>query len=98
MSGSSPGAERNTTRLFPALADCMDSAAHGRCRSPPSLCPDAYHCPMHECIGRKIGASSAPCKFRKMAVFLHGRWVLSAGAPEEIRTPDPQIRSQLLHY
>src|SRR5450759_686207 len=69
MSGCSPGAGRNTTRLFPALADCMDSAAHGRCRSPPSLCPDAYHCPMHECIGRKLGASSARCKFRKMAVF-----------------------------
>ena len=29
----------------------------------------------------------------KISNFLHGSWVLSAGVPEEIRTPDPQIRS-----
>jgi hypothetical protein len=29
----------------------------------------------------------------KIGNSLHGRWVLSAGAPGEIRTPDPQIRS-----
>jgi hypothetical protein len=28
--------------------------------------------------------------------FLHGSGVLSAGAPEEIRTPDPQIRRLVL--
>ena len=32
----------------------------------------------------------------KKGSFLHGSRVLSTGAPEEIRTPDPQIRSQLL--
>ena len=53
----------------------------------------ANNTPTHECIGAKLVARLVPCKFRKIAVFLHGRWVLSAGAPEEIRTPDPQIRS-----
>jgi hypothetical protein len=33
------------------------------------------------------------CKNRKNQQFLHGSWVLSASAPEEIRTPDPRIRS-----
>ena len=33
----------------------------------------------------------------KIGNFLHGSWVLSAGAPEEIRTPDPQIRSLVLY-
>ena len=27
----------------------------------------------------------------KIGNFLHGSWVLSAGAPEEIRTPDPRF-------
>src|SRR6476660_1533941 len=29
--------------------------------------------------------------------FLHESWVLRGGAPEEIRTPDPQIRSLVLY-
>ena len=29
----------------------------------------------------------------KISNFLHGSQVLSDGAPEEIRTPDPQIRN-----
>jgi hypothetical protein len=33
----------------------------------------------------------------KICNFLHGSWVLSDGAPEEIRTPDPQIRSLVLY-
>jgi hypothetical protein len=33
----------------------------------------------------------------KISNFLHGSRVLSAGAPEEIRTPDPQIRSLVLY-
>ena len=33
----------------------------------------------------------------KMGSFLHGSRVLSDGAPEEIRTPDPQIRSLVLY-
>jgi hypothetical protein len=33
----------------------------------------------------------------KIGNFLHGSRVLSAGAPEEIRTPDPQIRSLVLY-
>ena len=32
----------------------------------------------------------------KISNFLHGSRVLSDGAPEEIRTPDPQIRSPIL--
>jgi hypothetical protein len=32
----------------------------------------------------------------KIEDFLHGSRVLSDGAPEEIRTPDPQIRSFIL--
>ena len=33
----------------------------------------------------------------KIGNFLHGSRVLSDGAPEEIRTPDPQIRSLVLY-
>jgi hypothetical protein len=47
-------------------------------------------------IRRKIGASSFLANPVKRQYFLHGRWVLSAGAPGEIRTPDPQIRSLVL--
>ena len=41
----------------------------GRYRPPPSLCRGTNHCPMRKCIRRKIGATSVPCKFRKVAVF-----------------------------
>ena len=43
------------------------------------------------------GHTVLPCKNRKNRNFLHGSRVLSAGAPEEIRTPDPQIRSLVLY-
>src|SRR5215510_6493409 len=33
----------------------------------------------------------------KSGDVLHGELLLSAGAPEEIRTPDPQIRSLVLY-
>jgi hypothetical protein len=35
---------------------------------------------MHECIKRKIGASSFLVNSVKWSYFLHGRWLLSAGA------------------
>jgi hypothetical protein len=52
---------------------------------------------MCERIKRKIRASSVLVNSVKWRYFLHGSWVLSAGAPGEIRTPDPQIRSLLLN-
>ena len=38
-----------------------------------------------------------PAKTVKISNFLHGSRVLGDGAPEEIRTPDPQIRSLVLY-
>ena len=43
------------------------------------------------------GADRFLAKTVKISNFLHGSRVLSAGAPEEIRTPDPQIRSLVLN-
>jgi hypothetical protein len=69
-----------------AQADRMDSASRARLSSPPY--------PMHECpLDPKSARAPLLANSVKWQYFLHGRWVLSAGAPEEIRTPDPQIRS-----
>src|SRR5450759_2570865 len=46
---------------------------------------------------RQVGEWAFLAKTVKISNFLHGRWVLSAGAPGEIRTPDPQIRSLVLY-
>ena len=59
-------------------------------RHPCALAPTAAR--STSCIRRKIGASSFLANSVNWQYFLHGRWVLSAGAPEEIRAPDPQIR------
>jgi hypothetical protein len=74
------------------LVECVVDYARtqGHC---PALCPGANECPTHECIRRKLARARFLANSVKWQYFLHGRWVLSAGAPEEIRTPDPQIRS-----
>src|ERR1700688_4138478 len=48
-------------------------------------------------LGAKLARARLLANSVKWQYFLHGRRVLSAGAPGEIRTPDPQIRSLVLY-
>jgi hypothetical protein len=50
---------------------------------------------MHHCNGAKLARAPFLVNSVKWQYFLHGRCELSAGAPGEIRTPDPQIRSEI---
>jgi hypothetical protein len=58
---------------------------------PCALTPTTARCT--SALGAKLARARLLANSVKIANFLHGSWVLSAGAPEEIRTPDPQIRS-----
>src|ERR1035441_10111254 len=60
-------------------------------RHPCALAPTTARCT--SALGAKLARARFLANSVKWQYFLHGRWVLSAGAPEEIRTPDPQIRS-----
>jgi hypothetical protein len=60
-----------------------------------ALTPTAARCT--SALGAKLARARFLANSVKWQYFLHGRWVLSAGAPEEIRTPDPQIRSLMLY-
>jgi hypothetical protein len=61
---------------------------------PCALTPTTARCT--SALGAKLARARLLANSVKWQYFLHGRWVLSAGAPEEIRTPDPQIRSLVL--
>src|ERR1035437_8479970 len=61
---------------------------------PCALTPTTARCT--SALGAKLARARLLANSVKIANFLHGSWVLSAGAPEEIRTPDPQIRSLVL--
>src|ERR1039458_8762817 len=58
---------------------------------PCALTPTTARCT--SALGAKLARVRLLANSVKWQYFLHGRWVLSAGAPEEIRTPDPQIPS-----
>jgi hypothetical protein len=58
---------------------------------PCAVAPTTARCT--SALGAKLARARFLANSVKWQYFLHGRWVLSAGAPEEIRTPDPQIRS-----
>src|SRR5450759_2559685 len=62
---------------------------------PCALAPTTARCT--SALGAKLARARFLANSVKWQYFLHGRWVLSAGAPGEIRTPDPQIRSLMLY-
>ena len=59
-------------------------------RDDPALAPTTAR--YISALGAKLARAPLLANSVKWQYFLHGMWVLSAGAPEEIRAPDPQIR------